>query len=60
MKFPPRLRRTIAPARGSGRRWQQQPFLARLKTRIRATKKLESDFSNTKRIDISWYPNRVE
>jgi hypothetical protein len=30
------------------------------KSRIRATKKLESDFNNTKRIDISWYPNRIE
>jgi hypothetical protein len=27
---------------------------------IRETKKSESDFNNTNRIDISWYPNRVE
>ncbi len=30
------------------------------KTRIRATKKLESNFINPKRIDFSWYPNRIE
>ncbi len=33
MKFPPRVRRTIAPARGSCCRWPQRQFLARLRSR---------------------------